>query len=117
MIPKRQTAEALSPRQVRELLHVSREKMGRLLDVSAKTVERWEESDQLPSKSPHLERLSAMREIAKLGLMIYGPEGFSRFLQVPLAEFAGRSPLQLIANGEAGKVISALAADYEGSGF
>src|SRR5438309_924569 len=38
----------LQPRALRAALGVSRERMARLLDVSAKSVERWERDGELP---------------------------------------------------------------------
>lgn len=107
----------LSPRQLRENLRLSRERMGRLMDVSAKTIERWEERDALPTSRIHLERLSKLREIVKLGLTVYSPEGFRQFLVTPMSAFGGHSALQLIEIGQADRVLSALAADYEGLGY
>ncbi len=106
-----------SPRRMREDLKLSRERMGRLLDVSAKTIERWEERNALPVTRVLVERLAKMQEIIRLGHAVYTPEGFRRFLSTPLDEFDGRTALQLIESGQADRVLSALAADYEGLGY
>jgi hypothetical protein len=44
-------------------------------------------------------------------------EGFKEFLSTPLPIFGGRSALVLLELGEYELVISALAADFEGTGF
>ena len=110
-------ARAPAPRKVREELGLSRERMGRLLDVSAKTIERWEERDALPASSHIQSRLAKIQEIVQLGRTVYAPETFAQFLITPLTEFGGRTALQLIEQGEADSVLAALAADYEGLGY
>lgn len=107
----------IDPRQLREELAVSRETMSRLLAVSAKTIERWEEQGKLPSRPDNLQRLAEIADIVRLGFVVYTREGFTQFLKTPLAEAGGRSPMQLIANDEGQKVLAALAADYEGLGY
>ena len=110
-------ARAISPRQIRRELGLSRERMGRLLNVSAKTVERWEARDTLPASSHPRSRLAKLHEIAQLGLTVYTPEGFSRFLTLPHPAFGGRTALQLIEQGQADGVLADLAGEYEGLGY
>jgi hypothetical protein len=90
--------------------------MGRLVDVSAKTIERWEELDRVPYSREVRERLATIQEIIHLGLVVYTAEGLREFLATPLAEFDGRTALQLIELGQGDRVLAALAADYEGLG-
>ncbi|MBI4491167.1 MAG: transcriptional regulator [Chloroflexi bacterium] len=117
MVARRVPATTLSLRKIRADLGLSRERMGRLLDVSAKTIERWEERDTLPASSLLTARLSKIQEVAQLGLTVYTAEGFARFLATPMAELRGRTALQLMAAGEFEPVLAALAADYEGLGY
>lgn len=91
--------------------------MARLLDVTAKTVERWEERGALPASAAARERLSQIQEIVHLGLIVYGAEGLPVFLATPLRGFDGHDGLRLIEIGQADRVFAALAADYEGLGF
>jgi hypothetical protein len=90
--------------------------MGRLVDVSAKTIERWEELDRVPYSREVRERFATIQEIIHLGLVVYTAEGLREFLATPLAEFDGRTALQLIELGQGDRVLAALAADYEGLG-
>ena len=106
----------LSPRTVRSDLRLSRERMARLFDVSTKTIERWEAADSLPSSAHARNRLGMLRQIADLGLVVYAPDGFERFLETPLSELGGHTPLQAIERGEPERVLALLAADYEGLG-
>jgi len=103
-------------RDIRGELGLSRERMARLFDVSAKTIERWESRDSLPSGTAARLRFSQVQQIAELGALIYGVYGVNRFLSMPLSEFDGMNGLQLIEMGQADRVIAALAADYEGLG-
>lgn len=109
--------ETLSPSRIRHDLNISRERMARLMDVSAKTIERWEESDSLPSNRHTRSLLARIREIVDLGLSVYTQAGFRRFLQTPLPSFQGRTALQMIEQDQADQVIAALASDHEGLGF
>lgn len=104
-------------RHVREDLKLSRERMARLLGVSSKTVQRWEERNLSPGTPVLASRLAKIQEIARLGQAVYTSEGFRRLLRTPLAQLEGRTPLQLIEIGESDRVLSVLAADYEGLGY
>jgi putative PIN family toxin of toxin-antitoxin system len=80
-------------------------------------------ADYLVTGDGPLQKLGTYRGVAilspralLLGLTVYGPEGFQRFLRTPLREFEGRTALQLLEVGETGRVLAALAADYEGLG-
>jgi DNA-binding XRE family transcriptional regulator len=106
------------PLDLRRDLNLSRERMARLVDVSAKTVERWESQQGLPARAStrvrfQLAQIQAMRD---LGLTVYSPEGFQEFLRTPLTTFAGKTALQMIEQGSIDEVVAALAADYEGLG-
>lgn len=107
----------LSVREIRRLFGASRERMGHLLGVSAKTVERWEASSSGPTNEMVRVRLAEMQQIGTLGHVVYTDEGFEQFLDSPLPVFGQRTACQLIALGETNKVLGALAADYEGLGF
>lgn len=106
----------LSPSRIRKELGLSRERMGRLLDVSAKTIERWENRDALPAGPLQRGRLAQLQVIAALGRVVYTAEGLTCFLSTPLPEFERRTALQLIELGQGNRVLAALAADYEGLG-
>jgi DNA-binding XRE family transcriptional regulator len=116
MVAMEREAHALQPRQLRHDLDLSRERMARLVDVSAKTVERWEEQDALPANSRARIQLSRIQEMRNLGLTVYTAEGFRRFLRTPLPTFHGRTALQMVEQGNVDAVIAALATDYEGLG-
>ncbi len=103
--------------ELRKQLNVSRERMGRLIDVSAKTIERWEARGGMPSNRLLRERLAQVQEIVQLGLMVYTREGFDLFMTTPMGVFDNHTALQLIEIGRGDEVFSAFAEDYEGMGF
>lgn len=102
--------------RVRSELDLSRERMARLFDVSAKTIERWEAKRALPRNHGGRKLLSELREMVDLGKMVYGKNGFHRFLALPIPSAGQATPLQLIERGEIATVLALLAADYEGLG-
>ena len=107
----------LDVRRIRDALGLSRERMARVMDVSAKTIERWEDDGGLPASTSQRQRLAKLLEIADLGHTVYTPAGFSRFLQTPLGEFNGMTALQMLELGHPEAVLAALASDYEGAGY
>jgi DNA-binding XRE family transcriptional regulator len=100
--------------QVRRALGISRDRMGRLLDVTAKTVGRLEDEQRLPAQPAVATRLAKLKELVDLGLLVYTPEGFARFMATALPVFGGFTALQLIERGEIERVFAELAATYEG---
>lgn len=102
---------------IRQGLAISQECMSTLLKVSTRTVTRWEKGERRPSDQDTLWRLAQLQEIKELGLMVYTPEGLKEFLKTPLPVFGGRCAFDLIQLDDYEPVISALAADFEGTGF
>lgn len=109
--------QRLNPLDIRQGLAISQERMSTLLKVSTKTVTRWEKGERLPSDQDALSRLAKLKEIKELGLMIYTPVGLQEFLKTPLPVFGGRCAFDLLQSGDYETVISALVADFEGTGF
>ena len=107
----------IQPRDLRQAFRLSRERLARLIGVSAKTVERWEARPTRPARDETRERMAQLREIAELGATVYTAERLGDFMSAPLAELGGLTPLQLIERGEADRVLAVLAADYEGGGY
>src|ERR1700737_1927257 len=89
---------------IRRNFSFSRERMARLLDVSSKTIERWEERGVLPNNRTAVDRLSKFRDIIDLGLQVYTPEACQLFLSLPMPVFQGHSALQLIELGDVDQV-------------
>ncbi|HEX6817623.1 MAG TPA: hypothetical protein VF120_04550 [Ktedonobacterales bacterium] len=104
----------LDSQRIRARMRLSCGRMARLMDVSAKAIQRWEEGGVPPGSVELRERLARLQEISDLGTVVYAPEGFAQFLITSLPSFGGRTALQMIEQGQAGAV---LAADYEGLGY
>lgn len=119
MAMRHEVPNEIHPGMLRKDLDLSRERMARLLSVSAKTIERWEEKDALPpNASTHARMLfSQIKEMRDLGLTVYTLAGFRLFLKSPMPAFSGRTALQMIEQGLIEDVISEFAGDYEGLGF
>jgi transcriptional regulator with XRE-family HTH domain len=101
---------------LRSRLGLSRERMARLFDVSAKTIERWEIKGTLPPAADDRRRFGQLLMIIELGRIVYGDEGLQLFLRTPMPVFDGMTALELIERNQEEIVYSALAADYEGLG-
>jgi transcriptional regulator with XRE-family HTH domain len=112
--PALQPGSELPPRALREALGVSPEQMARLLDVSAKSVERWERDGKLPARTAVRQRLAQLQEIVELGLTVLKAEGLLMALHTPAPIFDGCTGLQLIERGQGQRVVGALAGIYEG---
>lgn len=108
------TPPSLNPRSIRRSLGISRDRMGRLLEVTSKTVARLEDQDRLPAQSAAATRLAKLKELADLGLLVYTPEGFAQFMATPLPAFGGLNALQMIERGDIERVFAELASTYEG---
>ena len=111
------TPSKLDPATIRAQLSLSQEKLSSLLKISTKTVNRAEKQ-HLPLKDIDVRaRLAKLQEIATLGLMVYSNDGLKEFLTTPLPVFNGYTAIDLMSIGEYDRVISALAADFEGLGY
>src|SRR3979490_3319782 len=86
-------SSVVDPRAVRDALALSYERMGRLLDVSSRTVERMEAFDRPPRSAAVAERLGQLAQIVELGHMVYAPEGWRLFLILPQPRFGGLTVL------------------------
>lgn len=104
----------LSIAAIRKDLGISRERMARLLDVSSRSIQRWEENDQLPSNRWVLRVLNDIGLIVELGYQVFTPEGFRLVMTTPQPGFHNRSGLEAIEAGQPNVVLSGLAGLYEG---
>lgn len=113
----RQRPTSLDVAWIRATLALSREHMARVLAVSAKTIQRWEAQGALPADPRQRALLAQVQEITDLGTTVYTPKGLRLFLETPLPTFSNRSALQMLEQGYADQVRSALISDLEGAGY
>jgi transcriptional regulator with XRE-family HTH domain len=106
-----------TPSELRHKLSLSQEKLSSLLKVSSKTIHRIEKNQSLLKDVDARARLAKLEEIATLGLMVYTEAGLKEFLTTPLAIFDQHTALDMMLIGAYDRVISALAADFEGLGY
>ncbi len=111
------TLSKLDPKAIREQLSLPQEKISSILKISVKTLSRAEKEGRSLKDSDLRLRLAKLNEIADLGQMVYTKAGLSEFLITPLPIFDNRTALDLMLIGDYDRVISALAADYEGLGY
>ncbi len=104
----------LSIAAIRKDLGISRECMARLLDVSSRSIQRWEENNQLPSNRWVLRVLNDIGLIVELGSLVFTPEGFRMVMTTPQPGFNNRSGLEAIEAGQPNIVLGELAGMYEG---
>ena len=105
----------LGPRDVRALrdrLGLSQEMLARVLDVSSRTVERWE-AGASPADHRVVLLLARIDEVATLGTEVYGT-GLAQFMRMPRRALGGRTPTAALAAGDLDGVMSLLAQAAEG---
>jgi hypothetical protein len=79
--------------RIREGFGLSYERMGRLVRVSGRIVERMESLGRHPRNAAIAERLGLFAQIVELGQLVFKPEGWRQFLTLPQPRFGGRTAL------------------------
>jgi transcriptional regulator with XRE-family HTH domain len=108
------TTEVRRPdlRGLRSALGFSRESIARVLDVSTRTVERWEGGANTENTRALL-RLDELREIVRLGQEIYGDD-LARFMATPRRSLGNRTPAAVLVRGDLDDILDILSQAYEG---
>jgi transcriptional regulator with XRE-family HTH domain len=108
------TTEVRHPdlRGLRSALGFSRESIARVLDVSTRTVERWEGGANTENTRALL-RLDELREIVRLGQEIYGDD-LARFMATPRRSLGNRTPAAVLVRGDLDDILDILSQAYEG---
>lgn len=99
-------------RRLRADLGFSQEALARALDVSARTVERWERGAGLGA-AEMLRRVDQLAELAALGREVYGDD-LPRFMTTPRRSLDRRTPAAAVMRGDLQEVMGILAQAYEG---
>jgi len=69
--------------------------MARLLDVTSKSIQRWETRNALPSSERVRGLAAQLAEIAELGTTVYTPEGFAACMATPLRAVTNAQALRV----------------------
>lgn len=99
---------------IRHELGISRERMSRLLDVSSRTVARWEEQGQLPSNRWVRQALLQISVIIDVAHESLTDTGLHSLMTTPQPVFGNRSGLEMIEQGQVETVYRELAGMAEG---
>ena len=105
----KQVAKALSWAE-REIELTDEEVAGALGGVSTRTVARWREEAQRPQQSAVI-AAETILVLAKALSAVFGndKDRMQEWLHGPLDAFRGRTPLRMITQGDAAKVLTLLA--------
>jgi len=114
--PKK-TPIAKSLKTLRTKLALSMDTFAQVLQVTPRTISRWEKADTVPSNPADIAHIKKLEEIVAFGLMVYSLEGLQSLFTEAQPEFGGKTGIAMLTFGEYESVMSAIAADYEGLGY
>lgn len=86
-------------RDLREQLGLSQESLSRALDVSARSVERWEAAGATSASPDVARRVALVAEIAALADEAYG-DGVATFMVTPRRSLGMRTPREAVTRGD-----------------
>lgn len=107
--------EVRSPeiRIARVNLGLSRELMSRVLEVSSRSVERWESRERVSLTPDVQRRLATVSEIAELAQEVYG-DSVAGFMSTPRRSLGMRTPREAMVHGDLDAVRDTLINALEG---
>jgi len=100
-------------RTIRGRLGLSQESFSRVLDVSARSVERWEAHGATRMDAGTARRLAVTQEILSLAAEVYGDE-VAAFMTTPRRTLDLRTPREAMIHGDLEKVRQLLIGGIEG---
>lgn len=106
-------ARPIALRSVRDRLGLSQESFSRALDVSARSVERWESGRTASPSADVARRLVLVTEIAALADEVYGGE-VPMFMAMPRRSLGMRTPREAMTHGDLEAVRQVLINALEG---
>ncbi len=104
---------ALEIRTARDRLGLSRELLSRVLDVSTRSVERWEARGSTAASAETRRRLATVAEIADLAREVYGDD-VAAFMSTPRRSLGMRTPREAMVHGDVEAVRQVLIDALEG---
>jgi transcriptional regulator with XRE-family HTH domain len=105
--------QALQIRDLRSRLGLSQESLSRALDVSTRSVERWEAKGATTDHTETIRRVSLLEEISRLADEVYGP-AVESFMQTPRRSLEMRTPKEALVRGDFEAVRQTLIRALEG---
>ena len=100
-------------RTIRGRLGLSQESFSRVLDVSARSVERWEARGATRMDAEAARRLAVTQEILALAVEVYG-EDVATFMTTPRRSLGLRTPREAMVRGDLEQVRQVLVDGLEG---
>lgn len=100
-------------RTIRTGLGLSQELFSRVLDVSARSVERWEAKTSITLDAETTRRLTVTREILALAAEVYGAD-VAAFMATPRRSLEMRTPREAMIRGDLEQVRRILVNGLEG---
>lgn len=99
-----------------DVLGLTYEEIGALLGTSGRTVQRWKDQDTLPSRE-NARKLEKVDELRFWLATVFGEdtERMHRWLSKRLLDLRGRTPAEVIRQGELERIIEFLATFHEGA--
>ena len=101
-------------RALRLRLGLSQVALSRVLEVSARTVQRWERIGAPPADAAILRRFSLLADVSRLATEAYG-EDVEVFMRTPRRSLAMRSPREALVKGDLEAVRQTLIGVLEGA--
>jgi transcriptional regulator with XRE-family HTH domain len=100
-------------RALRSRLGLSQESFSRALDVSTRSVERWEAKGATTEDSETIRRVSVLEEISQLAKEVYGTD-VETFMRTPRRSLEMRTPKEALVRGDLDAVRQVLIRSLEG---
>ncbi|CAN5583458.1 hypothetical protein BH23CHL8_BH23CHL8_24960 [soil metagenome] len=100
-------------RALRSSLGLSRESFSRALDVSTRSIERWEAKGTRTEDPETMRRAGVLAEIAQLAAEVYGSD-VGTFMLTPRRSLGMRTPKEAIVRGDLEAVREVLVGTLEG---
>jgi transcriptional regulator with XRE-family HTH domain len=101
-------------RALRSHLGLSQESFSRAVDVSARSIERWEAKGARTDDAATLRRVSLLAEISQLATEVYGPD-VEVFMRTPRRSLEMRTPKEALVRGDLEAVREVLITALEGT--
>jgi transcriptional regulator with XRE-family HTH domain len=108
------SVQAPEIRALRSRLGLSQESFARVLDVSTRSVERWEAKGATTEDGETIRRVTVLEEISGLANEVYGAD-LDSFMRTPRRSLEMRTPKEALVRGDLEAVRQVLIRSLEGN--